>query len=215
MLENLGKYVGASCEIRTMANDLLQRCKIKQVRWEKDTPTLVLVHATGGDLSVLRLGTPIKLSLRAPSLPAAVIGGQVFIANRDFWHVMHLEEFASFERRRFFRINCSGEGTAVKLSDGVDAKPMSVSLVDISLSGIRFATEEVFEMEERLFLAFQLGNDPFPYELDVIVKKIIEGTNRGNHYGCDYLEMKESDSDRLCKVIFDLEREAQKKRTGM
>lgn len=141
-----------------------------------------------------------------------ILGGRVYLSNPTFWRISNLSNLQDFERRGLFRVPARIPAK-VRLfnmltlpgepeDEGADCK-----LVDISLSGVKFATERFFDDSSRLELvSLMLPEDPEPYTLACEIVRREENNATGYVYRCKFIELTPKLSDRLCKAIFVLQR---------
>lgn len=220
MQQSLESFTGGACEVRSMENELLLRGRLDEVINEGATKSLILVGLKGEDLPVLRFGTRLKVAMRSKGGEVLIVGGAIYIANEQFWRLNNIVEYNNGERRAFFRVGTKSTaivhpmGTQTEELDNAEVEAPA-RLVNVSLSGVLFATEAKYYESQRVYLSnFMLGSDPKPFEAKCIVRKIGGESAFGFLYGCSFEDMSARESDRLCKAIFELERESLSRRMG-
>lgn len=218
MEQKLEAFTGGTCEVRNMENDLLLRGRLDEVINEGATKSLIIVGLKGEDLPVLRFGSRVKAAVRSKSGEVLIVGGAIYIANEQFWRLNNIVEYNNGERRAFFRVGAKAYGSVHPMGDEDEERDNSevetqARLVNISLSGVLFATPAKFYESQRVYLSeFCLGSDPRPFAVKCIVRKCGGESAFGSLYGCSFEDLSDKESDRLCRAIFELERESLKKR---
>ena len=211
-IENLEQYIDCTCEIKSMENELLVLGQVYQVL-DSLSLSMDIVNKDGGPMPTAHYGLPVKLCLHRNN-KLLIIGGRIYLTNDLFWRISNLSELQSCERRGLFRVPVH-QPAKVRLfseepaaeGEGADAK-----IVDISLSGIKFVSEQFFDSASQLELFdLMLPEDAEPYEFRCQIVRRDESERAGYVYRCKFLPLPQKLSDRLCKSIFVLQRNSIKK----
>lgn len=227
MEETLKNYMNAVCEVKNMNNELFFQGRLKAVsrinntdRFEEDSLAIDIYPVEGMRLPIFDYDIPLKINILNTKLGTLTVGGRVYIANNDFWRISSITAYNNFERRSFFRVNLSIEGKVEReadengfkdVVDGVDAYP--VKMIDISLSGVFFAANAPFSLGDKVKLSsIYLVNSEPPFNFDCTIIRIGGESLHGILYGCEFDDLGQKESDRLCRAVFALQREAVKKR---
>ncbi len=218
MAEPLGRYENGRCEIRTMENELLSYGVLDAVLEEDDTPSVVIVPRGGDVMPSLRMNTMVKLAVMQRGLPSIFIVGRIYLSTDEFWRISQVRVLADGERRGYFRVGTGN--THVELEpilpaeDGSDQRHQ-VILSNISLSGVRIITERRYALGEQLRLNnVRLGDKLMGFPLYCTVRTDFGDCPAGRIYGCSFDDMASRETDTLCQAIFDLERQALRRRQG-
>lgn len=230
-VEQLYQYIDTTCEIKSMNNDLLVLGKVFQTN-DNLSLSLDIISKEGEPLPTLHFGFPVKVCLHNRE-NLLVLGGRVYLSNEKFWRISNLAELQDFERRGMFRVpallpakvrrytapeslpkavpGAAGEAPAPVVEEEIrDAK-----MVDVSLSGVKFACEHFFDSVGRLELfEVYMPEDPQPFSLVCHVVHREESETAGYIYRCKFVELPQKESDRLCKAIFALQRSSIRKQMG-
>ncbi len=216
MDNTITSYIGAICEVKTTNNELLLFGTVKNVL-VKDQVALEVVSKDGDPLQFIEYGLRVKVVLRKGG-NFLVLGGTIYVSNKEFIRITNIEIFQNFERRKFFRVKTSAN-VNIQQADNVSifesngsSQMFNVNLLDISLSGLRFSSDLLLDIDEKLdIIDLHLTPDSpsFTFSSNVIDRFRV---NDEFIYRCKITEISESDTDILCKSIFKLERENMKKR---
>lgn len=215
MKDILEKYVGSACEVKTLENDMLFLGRVRNVV-QGLSLSLDIVSSDGSLLIGSRYGMPVKLSIYKNSSNMLIVGGKVYMANADFWRISNISQYQNYERRGFFRVQANTDGFVSQETAGNDgAEEYSAHVINISLSGILFSCNNRFSENQIINLsAVRLGEDKWPFSFRCTVKRSDEESPMGFLHRCQFLDMAQRESDRLCKAIFSMQREAIRRRKG-
>lgn len=202
-----------------MDNDLLFLGRVRGVR-DNLSLTMDIVSADGSPLLSWRYGVPVKLSLYRSQGDMLVVGGKVYAANAECWRISGISAYQNAERRGFFRVqayvDCSvqedGEHVEVVVPE---VEKFPARIINISLSGVLFSSKHRFIKGEVVVLdGLRLAQDQKPFCIRCVVLDSDAQSAAGYMHRCKFLALDGKESDRLCKAIFYLQREAIKKRKG-
>ncbi len=141
-----------------------------------------------------------------------------------------------FQRREFFRIECSLDMQFYRISEETaalettneliqairrpefDQEPQRARIMDISGGGIRFVSEECLEPDAYILAAIRLRN-PKMDQLFYLVTQIIasgESPNSKDHYvhRCKFIFKDLKDREIIVRYVFEEERKLRKKENG-
>ncbi len=215
MLETLKRYIGTVCEVRNLENELLFPARVMRVVDDLSL-SLELASLDGTSLIIRAYDTPVKITLRNSKDGLLVLGGRVYISNDMFWRVSSVSELQKSERRGFFRINATDANGYVSLI--ADASPgdehvYPAKVIDVSLSGVKFISEHRFSTTSLLYLSnVVLTQEDLPFNFKCSIHGDLQEVKLGYVYRCSFASISDKETDRLCKVIFTLQRESLKKR---
>ena len=203
------EYDNAFCEVKTIDNELLLLGRVFNIVYEP-TLTFDIRSSDGEKLLNMPFGSPVKLALRKNS-DFSVMGGLIYATNEKFWRISDITTYQNVERRQFFRVKSHAKSQITKV--GNDDGSRSASLVDISLSGVKFTSDAVFSIDDKIGI-FELSltqNCPALSFTCSIVEQILVSPALYS-YRCKIEDISNSSSDLLCKAIFELQRDDIKKR---
>lgn len=121
------------------------------------------------------------------------------------WQVEKLVLVRAENERAFFRMetNLAGELLPVDPSDGwVEI----CRLQNISVGGAQISTNRAFSEGERLMLRVQLLPDRPSMALPCEILRALPSEDGRFTYGCKFVEMHESEQDKITRIIFELQR---------
>ena len=115
------------------------------------------------------------------------------------------------ERRRSFKIMVDMDGQSPFFIRGEEmfsfAKPVELKIININLGGVLFSSDSDFEPGDQVMLDFLEGEMQLLMEV-LRIQRNKDGSVQG--YGCQFMDVTESQEERLAKFIMDcqvLERE--------
>lgn len=224
MIDELMYGAGATCELRSEKNDLIFVGRIQR----SDGETLTVAEALGGMVPPVIYNTQVKLIVRGvrrdPTAPL-VLTGQICGSSRTVWKIDRLIRFQYSEHREAYRqkVNCAGRvlcmNSIFRPNDSGEAtryEAVPCRLVDISMTGVLFGSKSAYEREDWVVLldvTLVEGQEPFVLTCQICRLESLGGKEMG--YGCRFTHMTERERDRLCRSIFDIQRqELQERRKG-
>ncbi len=206
----LKKCIGSPCEVRTMDNDLLSPGKVGAVGDE----TLDIVSSKGERMPLHYYNAPVKINIFSTSEGKFSLGGNIYISNEKFWRISNVTLFDNFEKRGFFRIRTDALGEILLHPEEEEApeqmahRLFPVKLLDVSLCGVGFVADCNLELGEDVLIR-KLKMQEKEKEFSFLAKVRRKGMQRdaGTVYGVSIEEISEREMDRLCRIIFALQRE--------
>lgn len=202
---------GSVCEVRTMENDLLIVGRLSQM----EDGVLEIVSSNGEKMLPAACNTPVKVNIYNSQAGLMIFGGKVFIGSEEFWRIRDLQQFSASQGRSHFRMKVTVQATVCRFAaDGTVQRPgYPIHFVDVSLGGALIACREDFALQERLRLEeVWLRPDTLPFNFTCRVQRMAGRGPQGKLYGCSFIDLSQTEQDRLCGAIFALQREELKKR---
>lgn len=200
-----------------MENELLCPGKIGAVGDEE----IDIVSNNDEKMPLYFYNTPVKLNIFSNTHGRFAFGGNLYISNEDFWRISNLELYDRFEKRSFFRVRTDAKATLL-LHPEIPIEParvlhrlVKIQLIDISLCGIGFLAEHAFEVGENFLVrTLKLAHDDANFSFTAQIRRIGDTKNGSTIYGASIEKIEERDMDRMCRIIFNLQREEIQKRRG-
>lgn len=206
MLEK--EYEGSVCEVKTLKNDFITTGKIHRI----DGGEVEIVDPDG-PLPVVPYRTSVKIAVYNSGLGFRMMAGRVYASGRERLRVVEVLEFLDFEQRRFFRVDFDGSAILIE-EDPVEAgedsrqKPRMhpVRVKNLSLCGVMFETEQVYNMHDRLWLRIPLYHNT-EEDLTITIHRIIDTEDGKFQYGAEILGMNNRVEQNLCAYLFEQQRQ--------
>lgn len=196
------EYEGSVCEIKSMDNELIAIGKIKEV-----TEKFLKISNNKRELQVVDYGTPIKINVFNAKIGFRVLVGTVYISTRKEMSVDSIYNLVERERRNFFRVDMEIPAKIIfKDSSSKEPVETEVTIMDMSLSGIRFKTEYEFDVNKVFSVELAL-NKKGVSSFSCQVLRIIDFKDNLYQYGCEFVYSKSEDADLLCSFLFKKQRE--------
>ena len=209
MKELLRQYLHATCEVKTLENDLLLLGKVRDIV-DGLSLSLDIVGSDGNPLPQFQYGVPVKLNLYSSTHGMLVLGGRVYMANPAFWRVSNISQYQHIERRSFFRVVTHATGLVSGLpAPGQEPPPaFPAQLINISLSGVLFSAPAGIAAEGELIQLFavRLVDDMPPFSFHCYIHSMEQAPGDGLLYRCSFEKLDQKETDRLCKAVFALQR---------
>ena len=123
---------------------------------------------------------------------------------KHVWLVSHLFVVKLGNDRAFFRLDTHMEATATTFGAGGGVLPCR--LLNISVGGARIFSEHRYYEGDKFLLNVQLLEDRDPSIMFCQVLRVFEGEEGRLEYGCKFLELNETDQDRITENIFAAQR---------
>ncbi len=208
---NLSKFKNGICEVKSMENDILIVGKVKAIH-DGVLPSVDIKVNAKESLINQPIGIPVKLSIKSGK-NSTIVGGFLALISEEMCKINKIGDTVSVERREFFRIRSHATGSITRFDkEANDDKSFQAKLVDISLSGIRFATDAFFAIDDTIEitgLSLVRSEVPFnfsckvKYRDDIMRREVLEGYS----YRCTLEGVSTITSDRLAKAIFEMQRD--------
>jgi len=205
-------FIGRLCEIKSMDHVLIGITRITDI-FDGDSVELA-APGNQDDMPVVYYHTRVKLIVHLRGVQ--IFEGLVYLSNKKFMRVDELKKIQDSDRRGAFRVETEAAAiiTEMQESDGerpLDAIQLDVSVLDISMTGMRLACHAPLTPGETYRIAFTLSEHK--YDLPVKVRRMYE-TKRGKpHYGVSFEEHTHyRQLEALSREIMRLHRHTLKKR---
>lgn len=214
----LEKSIGATCEIRSLKNDLYFIGRIT----EFDGRALTIMETSGNALPPIIYNTEIKLHVYAPDGEKLIFQGHVHGNGRTIWKIGALVDLKMAERREYFRQPILAKGVVLRVNKlhTIDMPPVryepavSCVLLDVSYGGVLIQCEQAYLMGDWLALMnISLLDEELPFAFLCKVRRVETIDRITCQYGCEFVNITQAERDRLCRCIFTIQRlEMQKRR---
>lgn len=204
------KCIGIACELKSLVNDHLGVGVIGDA--DDASGTMDIIPRGGDLLPTLAYNQAVKIICHAPKIGFRLFLGRVYLSSRSLMRVVDVGTHQSIERRQYFRLNLqhiSCEITRHSASTEENAEPeiFSVSLLDVSLGGIRILTKAIFAPKDKFIAQFTLIKQEMEMVCEICREVFQEATRPGEHqYGCRFIDMSEKQLDKICSDLFELQR---------
>lgn len=244
MREILSNCRNAVCEVKTMENEFLAMGVVDDIIFGQNT--VVDIKSTDTiPFFELPLGLPVKIAIKR-SKDFIIVGGFSYGTNGRIWRINKVTEYKNIERRSFFRVKTKafakimkqGQEDVPSLIQPINSLSYVATLMDVSLSGIRFSSLGRLNPGEKIEinnLMLAKGLSPINFTCLVIdvrqasvrVSDNFENSDIGEHtinleslkteregyiYRCKIDDIDPISVDILAKSILALEKENLKKR---
>ena len=214
----LADYVGCACEVKTMENDLLLVGKLRNVINDDNGQALEIVSSDGEDMPTAAYGIPVKINVFNSKLGYLGLGGKVYITHNKFWRINEISSLGENERRGYFRIKIHSHAEVIGPDKTNAVKPFKCVVTSISLSGLLIAVDDedcYFRIGSELEVhGLRVGDGQEIFSVKCTVMRVDEHHSLGKLFGCQFVEMKGKEADRLCQEIFRKQRQDIQKRRG-
>lgn len=131
----------------------------------------------------------------------------------NFWQVEDLIITDTNNDRAFFRLDTNQDATAT-IFRGLNSGVHPCRLLNISVGGALIRSETPYEPGDKFMLQVKLLADREPSAMYCQVLRIIHKEDGPDEYGCRFLELNESDQDRITESIFAVQRQNRNSRMG-
>lgn len=211
MEENLADYIGCSCEIITMDNDLLQVGRIRSVIDDEKGLALEIESSDGEEMMTAAYELPVKINIFSNKLGFLGLGGRIYIAHGTFWRINEITAIGKNERRNYFRVKVHTLAEVVGPDTANEIKSFKCAVKSVSLSGLLLAVDDEScffpsgtELEVR---GLRVRTEGSFFNVRCKVCRTDEHHALGKLYGCQYMQIDPKDTDRLCQEIFAKQRD--------
>lgn len=151
---------------------------------------------------------PIRVRIRGFSdheRKAVYMEGTISPKPKHVWQVDELETVRAGNDRAFFRLDTNLDAT-LTLFSGFGAGERDCKLLNISVGGACIGISQELHLHDKFLLKVRLLEDR---ETSVMYCEVLRAIDKGDsnfEYGCRFLEMAETEQDRMTQNIFDLQR---------
>lgn len=151
---------------------------------------------------------PIPVKIRGyneQAKKAIYLDGIIVPREQYIWRVEDLVVTKLGNDRALFRLDINVDATVTKLA-GSNAGEKPCKLLDISIGGARISSEYEYWEHDRLLLTAQLIADREPSIMFCEILRAKRKNKKTFEYGCKFLEMNESDQEKISQNIFAVQR---------
>ena len=198
---------GMTVEVMTIKNQITFVGKVESYAGG----VLTVRASTGGELPPVLFNREVKLRFFRGN-QSIIAGASVCGSSPWLWKLDRLERLFEQEHRVFFRQNVDREAKVQCVEpppaeEDKEASPQPCRILDISASGLRLSTREIYQEGDLLLvtgLVFVRGEEPF-----VLHCRVRRAQNEGGGrflYGCQIEDLSEREQDRLLRTIFIVQR---------
>lgn len=197
------EYEGSVCEIKTMDNELIAIGRIKEVSSE-----YIKICNSKKELQVVDYSTPIKVNIFNSKIGFRVLVGSIYTSTRKEMCVDSIYNLVDKERRNFFRVDMELPAKAVfkKISEDKYSTEIDITIMDMSLSGLKFKTDYDFGINKTISVELNL-NKKINSNFQCQIIRLIDFKDGIYKYGCEFVYSKTEDADLLCSFLFQKQRE--------
>lgn len=208
--EDLELYSGMQVEVTGADGEVLFVAKLLGVRED----SAQLNQNSGTQLPPIQEGEPLSVQIRGYSdkdAKAVHLAGAITPRSSRIWLAEHLKLIKAGNDRAFFRVdtNLKAGVTPAGQPGGEEAL---CRLLNISVGGARIGAGSDYQVGDKFLLRAQLLPDREPTVILCQVLRTISREQGRAEYGCRFLELSESDEDKITQIIFDLQRQ---RRSGL
>lgn len=201
-----GDYVGAVCQVMSDENKIYF---IGQIDDYSSSSHEMRISVYKGDYTPQGVihEAPVKMHVQNRK-DVVVLFGVVTGQTAGYWRVKIKNMIQCVEQRDSFRQNLDCEAKIIKHDKETGKENTLVcDLMNISLTGIAFRSDEVFEVGERISIdeVVLYENCNTKYSFKCIVKRTFKDDNDKVCYGCEFERIPSSVENNLCKDIFYLQ----------
>ncbi|MBD5169213.1 MAG: PilZ domain-containing protein [Oscillibacter sp.] len=200
---DLSIYTGMRVEVTTLEGDLLFVAKLKNLR--EDTAELEQYSET--EISIQETES-IRVKIRGyhdREKKAIYLEGTISPLPFHYWKVEELEVSRIANDRGFFRLGINVEATATTFG-GVGAGEKPCRLLNISVGGVCIASENLYQEGDKFLLKVKLLEDREMSAMYCQVLRVIDKGEAKYEYGCRFLELNDSDEEKITQNIFAIQR---------
>lgn len=199
---DLSIYTGMRVEVTTLEGELLFVAKLKNLR--EDTAELEQYFKT--DVSLQE--EPIRVRIRGyydREKKAVCLDGVISPLPFHYWKAEELAVTRIANDRGFFRLSVNVEATATTFGRvGAGEKPCR--LLNISVGGVCIASEDFYQEGDKFLLKVKLMEDREMSSMYCQVLRVIDKGDAKYEYGCRFLELNDSDEEKITQNIFAIQR---------
>ncbi len=197
--EGLEVYSGTRVEVTTLDGELLFVAKLTGVHGTEAELQQFSEAAVSGD------SEPIHVRIRGyvdHEKKAVHFEGVIAPARKNIWSVEELALQKAGNDRAFFRLSTNRDGTATMYS-GLEAGEKPCKLLNISIGGASIRSKAKYYEGDKFLLKISLMDNGPESAIYSEVKRVIEKDYGEFEYGCQFLELRDDDQEKITKNIFD------------
>lgn len=203
------KCIGIACELKALTNDHLGIGIIGDA--DDSSGNIDVIPREGDFLPTLAYNQPVKVICHAPKLGFRLFLGRVYLSSRSLMRIVDVGTQQSIERRQYFRLNTNFlcDITRFKKDSGedIELQEFAVTMLDVSLGGMKILTKEIFVPKEKFIAKFILIKQEMEMSCEVCREIFQEALKTTEHlYGCKFVDVTEKQLDKICGDLFELQR---------
>lgn len=200
--EELEMYSGMRVEVTSFDGQLLFVAKLLGLHGDK-----AVLHLYS-ESAVSQESEPLRVRIRGYSdreRKAVYMEGVAAPAPQNTWTAEDLIVCRTGNDRAFFRLTTNLDATATMFSSlEIGEKPCK--LLNISVGGARIASEYPYREGDKFLLKVKLLDDRDMSAMFCQVLRVIAKEDSKFEYGCQFLELNESDQEKITQNIFAVQR---------
>lgn len=174
-----------------------------------------VASAKGDEVPAVIFGSSVQLRSSLPGGKKQLVTGVIAGSSSYFWRLEELEGRIFQDNRRAYRQNISVTAKVLRTRERLaDAAPCHV--VNISEGGAQFTCEQIFSREEEICLMdlrLTEGGVPFSPIARILRVEHSEVPHKPHVYGCQFINMKSREQERLVEEIFVVQNEMLRKKS--
>lgn len=203
------EYLGSLCEIRSLSNNLMALARICNIR----PRILEMVGYIDGQIPIMAYQMPVKIYTHNLRAGTCILGGIVYLSSSEMVRVENVELIQDHDRRGAVRVNAHVQALLYQVHpDNLDNQYnnlytpcIDVEIMDISLSGLQITSHVLIGIGQKYYIDFTLLKRPLHFF--IIVQRLVDGCGHKNICGCSFCDVTDRETDTLCRVLFDLQRQ--------
>ena len=200
--EELEIYSGMRVEVTAFDGRLLFVAKLQGLRGN-----MAELHQYS-ETDIPQDAEPMRVRIRGyhdHERKAVYMEGTISPRPAHIWQVEELEVARIGNDRAFFRLDTDIEATATTFG-GIGAGEKPCRLRNISVGGACISSEYSYREGDKFLLKVKLLDDRDISAMFCEVLRIIDKGNSAPEYGCRFLELNESDQEKITQNIFAVQR---------
>lgn len=201
-IEDLEAYSGMRVEVTTFEGCLLFVAKLQRLRGG------MAELYQYSEANIPRDAEPMRVRIRGyhdRERKAVYMEGTISPGPMHIWQVEELVVARIGNDRAFFRLSTNVDATATTFG-GIGAGEKPCRLLNISVGGACIASEYPYREGDRFLLKVKLMEDRDLSAMFCEVLRIIDKGGSAFEYGCRFLELNESDQEKITQNIFAVQR---------
>lgn len=199
-------YIDSVCQVTTEDNRLLFVGQIDDydISTEQLTINPYREEETPKGVSY---DTKVKINIKYRG-NIIIFHGEIAVQSENYWRIKIGDRIKFKEQRENFRQEINSKGIVIKHG----SQKIECIILNVSISGIAFSSEEVFAIGEQITIDNVLLYEECErrYKFDCVVKRSFETNDGRICYGCEFKHISEADENNLCKDILYLQAKSMK-----
>lgn len=216
MKMSIDDVLGCICELKTMENQFLGMGRISA--FHSTDNSVEIVSYDGGDMPSMRYATKVKVDVFGSKRSFLGLEGFVYISHDSLLKLYDVSIIGDSERRGFFRIKISSFAEAQEVFEQEQTAPDELTagnekikkyickVTSVSISGLLIAIDDEscnFRIGSILQINhFSVGGKEQVFSLKCRVTRIGNHEKLGRLMGCEFIDVRDKEVERLCQAIF-------------